>query len=111
VTVNVVKVTARIRSALQAVLVQKTAVAHQLVTAVAHQLVTAVAHQLVKSLSADRVQSDQLALLVQLAHLVLAPVDLLKPRLQLSIETLFLRLSHLSNFQLLSSCFAVECQL
>jgi hypothetical protein len=95
VTVNVVKVTVRIRSALQAVLVRK----------------TAVAHQLVKSLSADRVQSDQLALYVQLAHLVLAPVDLLKPRLQLSIETLFLRLSHLSNFQLLSSCFAVECQL
>jgi hypothetical protein len=73
VTVNVVKVTARIRSALQAVLLQK----------------TAVAHQLVKSLSADRVQSDQLALLVQLAHLVLAPVDLLKHRLQLFIETHF----------------------
>jgi hypothetical protein len=73
VTVNVVKVTARIRSAHQVVLVQK----------------TAVAHQLVKSLSADRVQNDQLALIVRLAHLVLALVDLLLLQLRLFTETHF----------------------
>jgi hypothetical protein len=65
VMVNVVKVTAKIQSALQVVRVQK----------------TAVEHQLVKSLSADHVLSDQRAVpvlhevIVQHVHLVRALVD------------------------------------